>query len=383
MGRLSFASALSLVSALLACNEQTGTGGIEDKTGVNEVPSPDGAAGVGVGGFNLGGGNMGGGIQGMPCTTATQCDDQNPCTTDACVAMACQLTNAADDGNACTTDMCDPQSGAIQNVPVQVNDNNVCTYDVCDPATGATNPLGISVFADDFSDNAQGWALGVQWFIGSAAPSMGGLDGGNDPADDHSLTSDDSHAGTGQGQLVNPTMGPSYLTSPPINVQMFAPTESATLRFWRWLNADVTAVMTTSVEISSDGVNYSQVWASQGKVIDAPPLGTGWFEMRLDVTAAVQAARAAGQPVRVRFGFVKSASAVSVGGWNIDDLSLERALFAADADPCTTDGCIDVAMMPTAAPTPMAPIDDGDDCTVFTCVPGSDGPQQQPIPNCP
>jgi hypothetical protein len=54
----------------------------------------------------------------LACTTAADCDDQNPCTTDACGPDgSCQLSAIAgcqrcataadcDDGNACTTDSC-------------------------------------------------------------------------------------------------------------------------------------------------------------------------------------------------------------------------------------------------------------------------------------
>jgi hypothetical protein len=44
------------------------------------------------------------------CTSDTSCDDNNPCTTDRCVANGCSHTNqdgpAPDDGNVCTTEIC-------------------------------------------------------------------------------------------------------------------------------------------------------------------------------------------------------------------------------------------------------------------------------------
>jgi hypothetical protein len=126
----------------------------------------------------------------------TNCDDANPCTTDACINGTCIHTPVAagtscsdgnacngaetctasatcvagpsplvDDGNPCTTDTCDPTAG-VQHTPVtsgtecadenacdgaetcnasgvcvagsppQIDDHNPCTADSCDPATG-------------------------------------------------------------------------------------------------------------------------------------------------------------------------------------------------------------------------------------------------------
>jgi len=67
------------------------------------------------------------------CTADTECDDQNPCTTDSCVAGACSSTPAYDVAAEC----CNPFSGAV----VTVDDGNPCTLDPCDPATGeVTHP---------------------------------------------------------------------------------------------------------------------------------------------------------------------------------------------------------------------------------------------------
>jgi alpha-tubulin suppressor-like RCC1 family protein len=74
---------------------------------------------------------------------ATNCDDSNACTTDACdLATGCTYTlNEApcSDGNACTTgDLC--QGGACKaGDPLGCDDNNGCTYDTCDLAVGCTH----------------------------------------------------------------------------------------------------------------------------------------------------------------------------------------------------------------------------------------------------
>lgn len=364
--------------AVLACNETTGNSGTEDKDGVNEVPSPNGTS-VGPGGLGGGGtGGAGGGVNGQPCQTTQDCDDGNPCTTENCVSMKCEQVNAADDGNACTTDTCDPMTGDITNVPVMVNDNDPCTYDTCDPATGAKNQVFVPFFADDFDNNAAGWALGPQWAIGSAASSMGAANGGDDPASNHSMTGD-GVAGTALGAVIAAQAAPSYLTSPVIDLSSVdTATDKVQLRFWRWLNAEAPPEMTAFVEVQV-GAATTQVWTNETAgqlIIDSPPLGTGWFQMRLDISAEANAAKTMGQPLRVRFGFTKGAAVPSIGGWNIDDVEVGRSLVLADGDLCTLDNCIDNGGAP-AADHPMIPtIDDGNDMTTFVCVPGV-GPQQQ------
>jgi hypothetical protein len=75
------------------------------------------------------------------CTVDAECDDDNPCTDDACIGGACQNTpntEPCDDGNACTTgDTC--SQGTCGGSPVDCDDNNVCTDDSCDPVTGCVN----------------------------------------------------------------------------------------------------------------------------------------------------------------------------------------------------------------------------------------------------
>jgi hypothetical protein len=75
-----------------------------------------------------------------PCETSGQCNDNNPCTDDTCDAATgrCVYTNndanACSDGDNCTVDRC--ANGACVGVPVNCDDQNPCTVDACDPATG-------------------------------------------------------------------------------------------------------------------------------------------------------------------------------------------------------------------------------------------------------
>src|SRR5262249_37998522 len=84
------------------------------------------------------------------CSTATQCDDGDACTTDVCESSVCgsfvvpdckHCTTAADcdDGNTCTTETCDAGVCGHRAVAgcrpcttaTDCNDGNPCTSDVC------------------------------------------------------------------------------------------------------------------------------------------------------------------------------------------------------------------------------------------------------------
>jgi hypothetical protein len=334
--------ALGTLLPVVGCYESPAPRDPEDKDGVNIVPSPTRSSGVGSGGIGGGGGEGGGSTgTGTPCMVQADCEDGDPCTIDTCSTMQCARTNAADDGNKCTTDTCDAMTGNITNMPVVVTpDTDACTLSVCDPNTGVVNPKSVAIFSDDFSDNAAGWVLGPEWQVGTANESLGGLNEGNDPTVDNTMTNDNGIAGTVLGGLVaNTDHAASFLTSPPINVTSLVIGESVTLRFHRWLNSDAPAVMNSTIEVS-DGTTYTQVWGNSGAIFDSPPTGTGWFEVRLDVTTQAQAAKAAGAPMRVRFGFDHAVTqTASVGGWNIDDVSVERWAIPADGQICTLDDC--------------------------------------------
>ncbi len=83
------------------------------------------------------------------CTgSSIVCDDENPCTTDSCDAAAgCVFTDNTvdcDDGDKCTTDdVC--ADGECAGISRDCSDDNPCTDDACDPSSGCThvdNTLG-------------------------------------------------------------------------------------------------------------------------------------------------------------------------------------------------------------------------------------------------
>jgi hypothetical protein len=87
------------------------------------------------------------------CVTDRDCDDRNPCTTDACdPRLGCTFMPISgvvcDDGNACTvSDMC--RDGRCIGTPTTCDDRNPCTTDACDPRLGCTFMPISGVVCDD------------------------------------------------------------------------------------------------------------------------------------------------------------------------------------------------------------------------------------------
>ena len=83
-----------------------------------------------------------------PACVPPSCNDDNTCTTDACVAgTGCVhlpwTTTACDDQNACTTDTCDTVKGCVHtpiDATIQCADGNACTVDLCEDDTGCVHP---------------------------------------------------------------------------------------------------------------------------------------------------------------------------------------------------------------------------------------------------
>jgi hypothetical protein len=340
----------TVLGIFAACNEPNDPGGKEDKDGVNNVP-PGKSTSSGDGG-------EGGGL-GPVCTENVDCDDENLCTIDECVDFHCTNT--------------------------EENNPDPCTLSVCDPDTGMiTTSFSQVIFSEGFADNLQEWTLEGQWAFAATAPSTGGLDQGNDPANDAANMPGGFAAQTAPGALVNPTGGiAERLRSPAIDLSGLSAADFFTLRFKRWLNSDAPPIMTVKVEVN-DGAQEVVVWENVGKIIDAPPHGTGWFEVRLDVSGPFRAALENGASPTVSFTMLKNGSGQSVGGWTIDDLTIERALFPVDDLLCTLDSCVAVDGMAVPVGTPMPAIVDTIDCTTFVCDAGSlDNPTQaENTPDC-
>lgn len=237
------------------------------------------------------------------CTTEPRnegaaCDDGNGCTTgETCTSGKCAAGTpvldgtACDDGSTCTSD-------------------DVCTAGTCKGSSGTT-PI---YFQESFANDAAGWTMDAEWQIGPAKASTCASFGNDDPAEDHSSTSDDGIAGVVIGGCADQTThGFRYLTSPVIDTSTAA--GPVVLGFWRVLNTDYDPYMHNRVEVY-DGTAWKTVWAiGTSTEVDAEAQDATWKFVSYDLTKYKNA------NLRVRFGFdIGSGGVFSVGSWNLDDV---------------------------------------------------------------
>ena len=96
---------------------------------------------------------------GQRCTESYECDDENPCTLDACSmalgvcvsAPAPSGTPCDDDSNPCTADMCDSAGACVKsNIEGSCDDLNACTQN--DSCVGGTCVGGEALNCNDSND---------------------------------------------------------------------------------------------------------------------------------------------------------------------------------------------------------------------------------------
>jgi hypothetical protein len=186
---------------------------------------------------------------------------------------------------------------------------------------------GASYFEESFaSANANWWTMDGAWDIGAATAWTGGtVETGTseDPTSDHSPGTDDMLAGVAIGGVApaDVTSTPNYLTSAAIDTSQGP--SPVYLEFYRWLNSDVAAKMTNTVEVF-DGRAWVILWS--GPEDGTGVLGEdGWTWQVYNVTDYRN------PNFRVRFGYlVKDASVGAVGSWNIDDVRIANNLTCVD-----------------------------------------------------
>lgn len=162
------------------------------------------------------------------CSTDAQCDDENPCTQEACVDNLCESQNLVgpcdDDGNLCTDDVCmagvcahvdnvDPcddldactgpdtcQAGECMGGEIDCNDDDVCSVDSCDSAVGCIQtPLPDCCVSDADCPRGEICQLGSNSCIPDPNGDTSGADtSGADTSSEGPDSSDESSSGGGE-----------------------------------------------------------------------------------------------------------------------------------------------------------------------------------------
>ena len=170
----------------------------------------------------------------------------------------------------------------------------------------------------DFPMNSDpGWTTEGKWEFGS--PASAGSHNADPPA---------GHTGTNvygydlDGDYVD-NMPAYHLTTTPINCASLSYVE---LRFWRWLGVERSPFDMASIEVSSDGVNWTQVWANPEEIV----ADMQWRFQEFDISSVAD-----GQPtVFIRWTMGATDDTNTYPGWNIDDVEIWAV---AETEPCPGD----------------------------------------------
>jgi len=182
---------------------------------------------------------------------------------------------------------------------------------------------GGTIFSDDFSTD-KGWTGygSGGWARGTASPSSG-CSGGQDPADDHSLSTDDYIIGTYIGACYPNSLSQTYwLTSPVIDCSNLTGCE---LEFWSYSGCESNSYDHLYIDVK-DGSNWLQVYQNTSSFAE-----TSWTKRTYNIP------QANGNPAaQVRFGIGVTDGSVTYQGWNIDDLVLKCSGYTSVYDTICT-----------------------------------------------
>lgn len=164
-------------------------------------------------------------------------------------------------------------------------------------------------------DTDPGWMRQGQWAFGVPNGLGGARHGFPDPS---SGTTGSNVFGVNLigDYATNSGSVPFYLTTAPINC---SGVENVSLQFQRWLNTDASPYASATVDVSNDGMNWTNVFSN-----DADPIAdSSWTPVQFDISPWAD-----GYPaVYVRWGYAATQNAFPYSGWNLDDISLS-GLFA-------------------------------------------------------
>jgi len=159
-------------------------------------------------------------------------------------------------------------------------------------------------------DGNPGWLLEGQWEFGAPTGQRCGAWGNNDPVGGR--TGSNVIGVNLDGCYDLKIGGPYYATAGPFDLSGY---EDVTLRFWRWLNCDIPEYVRHSVEVSTDGLNWTVLWtqAEREAVTD-----TQWTLIEYRVSEAD-----CQSTVYLRWSYeIVQERAYAYTGWNLDDIQL-------------------------------------------------------------
>ncbi|MFP6615797.1 MAG: leucine-rich repeat domain-containing protein, partial [Candidatus Hydrogenedentota bacterium] len=154
------------------------------------------------------------------------------------------------------------------------------------------------------------WTTDSGWAYGT--PAGGGAVSHGNPDPTSGVTGSNVYGVNLDGDYSTSVGGPFYLTTGAIDC---SDATGVTLAYYRWLNTDYEPYVYETVDVSSDGTNWTSVWGNATPSIQ----DSSWALQTFDISSVADGMRT----VFVRWGHqVGNQSAFAYSGWNIDDVQI-------------------------------------------------------------
>lgn len=261
---------------------------------------------------------------GDPCTLGDQCDG-GACVPGSPDPLCCAADGECDDQDLCTTDAC--LDGYCTFTPLDCDDGAVCTVDTCEAGVCAHEPLGA-------------WGSGPLWTDGFEDPGLTGWTITSDNAD-VTWQRDPARAHGGGaslycGNLASQTYDFGKTRAEAARGVMLPAVSDLTLRLWAW------------VDVTEPSCSYDFVTVTvDGEALEPPLCETtdDWVEVTFDLAAW------AGQAVTLGLVFDTTDEIANDGqGIWIDDVAVEgqapSGCCAQDEDCQGGLGCLAEVCLP-------------------------------------
>jgi len=170
-------------------------------------------------------------------------------------------------------------------------------------------PIFVVIY-DEPLDADPGWVLQGQWEFGVPTGQRCGAWGNNDPTSGH--TGSNVVGVNLEGCYDLAIDGPHSATAGPFDLSGYS---DITLQFWRWLNTDIPEYVRSTIEVSTDGQNWSVVWqqGEREEITDTEWTLCEYLIPEADLEPTVY--------VRWTYEVVQE-RAYAYTGWNLDDIQL-------------------------------------------------------------
>ncbi|MCP4594573.1 MAG: S8 family serine peptidase [bacterium] len=214
-------------------------------------------------------------------------------------------------------------------------DSNVATVSI-DVSAAASPPqlvYGFSMDADPGWSTQQDWEYGV--------PTSGGSHNG-DPSGGY--TGSNAYAYNLEGDYSSDMLTPAYLTTAPLDCTDMVETE---LRFHRWLGVEEFGYDHATLEVSTNGVDWTPLWQNGPTDIN----DAAWSLDTHDISSTADGAGA----VMLRWGMGPTDDTVTYPGWNLDDIEIwARQLSGGDLNGDTVIDLFDYTIFEACYAGPAA-----------------------------